>query len=351
MLRKILYTILVLALVVVAFTLRTLWLAGVFKNIEPRKFGACHWVKGPVGPEDITIHPKTGIAYISSCDRRAVERGEPRPGAIFAYDLNRADARPVNLTPNADTAFQPHGISLWVGSDGNDVLFIINHQPLADGTRKHSVRLFNLVDGALHEHATVGSPLLVTPNDLVAVGPDHFYLTNTHKNPPGFWQTVETYLRLNGAQVLYFDGQDFKPVIEDVVFPNGINVSRDGRTLYVASTTSRRIYMYNRDPKNERLQRRGEVYLGTGADNIDVDADDTVWVAGHPNLLRVGQHAKNPAQPSPSDVFRILPGGQADEVYADNGDEVSGASVAAVYGKRMLIGQIFDDGFLDCALP
>ena len=29
-------------------------------------------VPGPVGPEDITIHPRTGIAYVSATDRRAV---------------------------------------------------------------------------------------------------------------------------------------------------------------------------------------------------------------------------------------------------------------------------------------
>ncbi|MBI3781820.1 MAG: strictosidine synthase family protein [Deltaproteobacteria bacterium] len=348
MLRKVIYSVSIVALIVIAFTLRTLWLAGVFTRVEPRKFGVCHWVNGPVGPEDITIHPKTGIAYISASDRRA---HPPRPGAIFAYDLKQRDARPLNLTPSADAGFQPHGISLWVDRDGHDALFVINHQLLGDGTRKHSVQIFDLADGKLTAHATIGSPLLVMPNDLVAVGPDRFYLTNTHKNPPGLWQTIETYLRLTGAQVLYFDGQDFRPVIDDVVMPNGINVSPDGRTLYVASTTSHRVVVYDLSVAGERLQKRREIYLGMGADNIEVEANGTLWVAGHPQLLRLEAHQKNPAELSPSSVFRISPDGEAQEVYANLGEEVSGSSVAAVYGKRMLIGQIFDDGFLDCTLP
>ncbi|HVM94926.1 MAG TPA: hypothetical protein VMT89_01000, partial [Candidatus Acidoferrales bacterium] len=173
MFRKIIYSILILAVLVGGFTLRTLWLAGAFTQVEPRSVGTCHWVKGPVGPEDITIHPKTGIAYISAADRRAIENEhQARPGAIFSYDLNRPDAQPVNITPNADTSFQPHGISLWVDRDGSDALFVINHQPLPDGTRKNSVQIFNFVNGGLEMHATIGSPLLVMPNDLVAVGPD-----------------------------------------------------------------------------------------------------------------------------------------------------------------------------------
>ncbi|HVM95565.1 MAG TPA: SMP-30/gluconolactonase/LRE family protein, partial [Candidatus Acidoferrales bacterium] len=169
--------------------------------------------------------------------------------------------------------------------------------------------------------------------------------------PPGFWQTVETYLQLRGAQVLYFNGQDFQPVIDDLVFPNGINVSPDGRTLYVASTTSDRVVVYDLTTGMQRPLRRREIYLGVGPDNIEVEGDGTVWVAGHPNLLRIAKHGRNPAELSPSAVFRIPRDGEAREVYANRGEEVSASSVAAVFGKRMLIGQIFDDGFLDCTMP
>ena len=60
--------------------LYTLWLAGQFKVLEPHFEGSCRFVRGVVGPEDITIHPGTGVAYISSVDRRALRRGEPGRG-------------------------------------------------------------------------------------------------------------------------------------------------------------------------------------------------------------------------------------------------------------------------------
>src|SRR5512143_1640456 len=112
----------VLTVVAAVFAAGIVWIGGVFRSIEPHFAGRCHLVEGPVGPEDLTIHPRTGVAYISASDRRAVFGGKPVPGAIFAYDLNAADPHPVNLTPNADIAFQPHGLSLWVGDDGREVL-------------------------------------------------------------------------------------------------------------------------------------------------------------------------------------------------------------------------------------
>jgi len=49
-------------------------------------------------------------------------------------------------------------------------------------------------------------------------------------------------------------------------------------------------------------------------------------------------------------VVRVDPAsGEVREVYLDEG-EFSGSSVAAVRGRRMLVGQIFDDGILDCTL-
>jgi arylesterase/paraoxonase len=82
MLRWLLRLVLLVVVVAAAFTGRILWIGGVFRTIEPHFAGHCHLVTGPVGAEDITIHPKTGIAYISASDRHAVLSGKPVPGAI-----------------------------------------------------------------------------------------------------------------------------------------------------------------------------------------------------------------------------------------------------------------------------
>lgn len=188
------------------------------------------------------------------------------------------------------------------------------------------------------------------PNDIVAVGLDSFYLTNTHYYAPGVRQTLETYLQRAGAQLIYYGEGGFQVALPDLVFPNGVNVSRDGRSLYLAMVTPRSVRVYDRDPVKERLTLQREIFINTGPDNIEVDAAGNLWIGAHPKLLDVAAHQKSASELSPSQVVRVTPEGKVDEIYLDHGDRIAAASVAAVSGSRLLIGQIFGDGFLDCTM-
>ena len=56
---------------------------------------------------------------------------------------------------------------------------------------------------------------------------------------------------------------------------------------------------------------------------------------------------------SPSQVLHVVPtrdSGEVHEVYLNAGEQLSGASVAAVRDKRLLIGPIADSKFLDCTM-
>ncbi len=351
MLRTLLAVVLVLLLAGGGLVYRTLRDAGAFATLEPHFDGVCQRVTGAMGPEDLTIHPRTGIALVSSTDRRAAGNGRPRPGAIYAYDLDRRDARLENLTPDAGLDFQPHGVSLVTGSDGRDTLFVVNHPGSAGLEPAHTIEVFDLVGGALRHRRTLSdAEHLVMPNDIVGVDRERFYVTNTHAHPPGLLQTIETYLQLSGARVVFFDGSSFRTALEGLTYPNGINLSRDGRSLYVAGTTPRAVHVYDRDPESESLAHREEIFVGSGLDNVEVDASGALWIGAHPKMLKVGPHGADPANRSPSQVVRIDPAsGAVEEVYLDEG-RFSGASVAALRGRRLLIGTIFDDGFLDCTL-
>jgi arylesterase/paraoxonase len=349
----------VLAAVIVAILWQVgkiLVIGGLFRGIDPHFAGVCRLLPGPVGPEDLTIHPATGVAYISAADRRALAAGTARPGGIWRYDLNDPDAVPVNLTPAADESFQPHGISLWVDDAGPDVLFVINHPPPAAeqaGGAHHTVEIFDVAETGLVHRASLTHPLMVMPNDLVAVGRDRFYLTNTHRHAPGVMQDLETYLQLAGAQVLFYGPGGFRPALEDMVLPNGINVSADGRTLYVAAVTERSVLVYDRDPATETLRLRERVFIDTGPDNIEVAADGTLWIGAHPKLLALQSHGADASTPAPAQVVRVratATGYAVDEVYLNDGSQFAAASAAAVRGTRLLIGQIFGDGILDCEM-
>jgi len=292
--RKIPIGLAVLLLLVLGYVLQLLWSAGAFKSLEPHFAGRCREVGGIVGPEDITIHPRTGVAYISAYDRRAVPP-EPGRGAIYAYDLEAPDPRLVNLTPDADSDFRPHGIFLHVDEGSGDVLYVINHSG-----GEHTIEVFDVTAGRLHKRMTLADPLLVSPNDLVAVGRDRLYITNDHGHPAGFMRSIEEFGRLPLSNVVHFDGSQFSEAADRIAYANGINRSHDGRTVYVASPTGRAVHVYDRDPASDRLIRVESIATASGVDNIEVDRDGNLWIGSHPKVLQFKAHAADPAELSPS---------------------------------------------------
>jgi arylesterase/paraoxonase len=345
----VLITLLIVILLCAGWVLDLLWSAGQFRDIDSHFSGTCHPVTGAVGAEDITIHPITGIAYISSCDRRAVAKGKPGNGGIFAYDLNMDGSKPINLTPDADPDFQPLGISLYVDKGGRDALLVVNHQG-----GKNAVEIFLLMEGRLVHQRTVTDPALVSPNNILAVGPEQFYVTNDHRHTGGFMRFVEDYGRQAWSSVLFYTGSGFFEAATGLGYANGINISSDGRLLYVSTTVEQVLYIYDRNPSTHEISLKETIALHTGLDNVELDVAGRLYIAAHPKLLTYVKHAKDAAYLSPSQVLRLQArsgsGYRVDEIYLDSGAEISGASVAAVSGSRMLIGSVFDPKFLDCQL-
>lgn len=336
----------VAALVVVWFV-DLLVAAGSFRSLEPKSVGACRAVTGIAGAEDLTIDPRTGIVYLSAYDRRAVMRGEDIAGGIFAYDLKAAVPGLVNLTPDAGPEFQPHGISFYRGVDGKESLFVINH-----GSGKHTVEVFDITGDGLVLRQTIEDPALVSPNDLVAVGPSTFYVSNDHGHPTGVMRTLEDYLRLNLSDVRYYDGETFTEILSGIGGANGINVSADGKTLYLSAASERTLRVYDRDAESGALTEKAAVSLAGFVDNIELMDDGSLLVGIHPKIFDLLAHFNDPEALSPSHIVRVKPAGEnlydVETVYLDLGEAISGASVAASYDGRLVIGAIFEPKFLDC---
>ena len=334
--KKLLIGLAVLVLLVLGSVLQTLWAAGSFKTLEPHFAGRCREVRGVLGPEDITIHPRTGVAYISGYDRRGAPPGN---GAIYAYDLKLPRSRPVNLTPDADADFRPHGIYLHVDEAAGDLLYVVNH---AGGT--HTIEVFEFIDGRLQKGATLADPLVVSPNDVAAVGRDRLYITNDHGHPEGFMRVIEEFGRLALSNVVYFDGARFSVAAEGIAYANGINRSADGLSVFVASPTGQAVRVYDRDPDSGRLRFVESIPTVSGVDNIEVDHEGNLWIGSHPKLLQFRAHASDPSELSPSQVLRISRDREGayvvSEVYLGLGDRLSASSVAARYGDRLLIGGV-----------
>jgi arylesterase/paraoxonase len=331
---------------------RTLVMGGAFDEVRPVARD-CKALTGVTGAEDMALDTKDRLLFLSATDRRAFAQGRASAGdGIYVLSLDHPDAgiRKLAGTPKI---FHPHGISLFRGTDGALTLMAVNHLSMTE----HAVDIFQLAkDGsALNEIGAIESDKLIHPNDVAAVGPAQFYVTNDHGSTTALGMQVESYLLLPRADVLYYDGMVFKEVAKGLVFANGINLSNDGGHVYVAESTARRIQTFARDPFSGRLVQENAFDFPAGPDNIDVDARGDLWIAGHPKMFALVGYASDPAKPSPTEIFRVTTKGgipqAAEPVYVDTGRQLGAGSVGVAADKTLYIGSIFDAKILACGLP
>jgi len=319
----------VIGIVALALGARTLTAFGVFSDVTPGFSGTCHAIEGVHGPEDIVIDKTLGVALISASDLRARLNGRPAAqDGLYVLKLNGASS-PTKLA-GTPSDFHPHGISLVRGGGGAVTLFAINHR--SDGTS--SIASFDVVmkDGeiVLHEIGNIEGGQLISPNAIAAVDRVRFYVVNDHTSKTQLGRTLDDWLILPRANVLYFDGTFFRIVAERLNAPAGVVLSPDGRFLYVSEAFNRRLDTYARHDRGH------------------------LWVGAHPKLFAMGAFFADPAKPAPSQVFRVaLSDGvpqAATLTYSDRGEGIGGASVAAVLGRRLLVGSPLDAKILDCTM-
>jgi len=345
--KKLFIFITILIIVIGTLAYRTASSAGVFYAIEPHFSGKCEVVPGVIGAEDITIDHANQYAYISAVDRRV----KNATGGIYGLDLTNSTAKPVLLTLGFTDDFNPHGFSLYKGDNGEQSLFVINHR--ADGQQQ--VDIFDITQPGVLKHRTaISYPELTTPNDLVAVGPFQFYATNDHGSDRGsLLRMAEDYIGLPLSNVSYFDGTKGSIVASGLRYGNGITVSPDSKTLYVAEVTGRKINVFNRDLNTGALSKQDEISVNSGADNLEWDEAGNLWLAGHPRLLDFVAHANDPKNKSPSQVIKINISADkpvVTEVFLSTGDDISGSTVGAVSGDKLLIGSVYEEFILRCKL-
>ncbi|MCA9690615.1 MAG: SMP-30/gluconolactonase/LRE family protein [Nannocystaceae bacterium] len=340
-----------LVLLALIYGIYLLVIAGEFKTIAPHFEGSCAQVPGVVGGEDIALLPGGDSALIAADDRRANARGPELRGGIYIYSPGDPETPPRLVSPeDAPTSLHPHGLDLHHG-DGRTTVFVVNHRyPYLSG---HAIEVYAWTGAALEHQRSVEDPLLRSPNDVVAVDHARFYATNDHGSSDAFGQKLEDYGRLARAGVVYYDGERFTEVASELRYANGLALSPDGGTLYVAATTDRVLHSFTRDPATGALSDHREQFVGTGIDNLDVEPDGTVWTAGHPKLLSFVRYAADPDKIAPSEVLRLTPGDyglSVTQVLLDSGRQLSGSSSAVRSGDHLLVGTVHDPHILDCTM-
>ncbi|XP_044284376.1 serum paraoxonase/arylesterase 2-like isoform X2 [Varanus komodoensis] len=259
------------------------------RELKPKRLPNCHLIKGiEVGSEDIDILPN-GLAFISSgLKYPGMQSFAPdKRGEILLMDLKEENPRPVELRISRGfelASFNPHGISLYVGEDDAVYLFVVNHPQY-----KSTVELFKFVedDNSLVHLKTIKHELLPSVNDIVAVGPDSFFATNDHYFTETFLLYLEMFLGLTWTNVVYYSPKEVKEVATGFYFANGINMSPDGRYVYVADLLGQKIHVFEKHA-NFTLTPLKELQLDTLPDNLSVDPyTGDIWAGCHPNGMKL----------------------------------------------------------------
>lgn len=339
------------ALVIVFSTIvvRTMSAAGQFTTIKPIGVDACKPLAAIAGAEDIVIDREAGIAFVSSTDRKAlhVDGKTDIRGEIYSLDLKQQSSAPQSLTALTPPDFRPHGLSLLRAPDGRRVLFAVNHP----SSGRHTVERWQVNDNGMEHLGSIADQTMFgSPNDVAAVGPEQFYVTNDGGGSM-LTRTLDFVLQRTRSTVVYFDGSKARVVAEGFGFANGISVSADGKTVYVADTFRRTLEIFQREPTSGSLKPTGSVFFGTGVDNIDIDPDDAVWIAAHPRLIDFVRYFGGDLRISPSQITRAVPtdaGRDVRTVLLDLGETISAASVAVRFGDRYLVGTVSGPNVMSC---
>ncbi len=328
---------------------------GVLYELEEKSFGQCEALYGPVGAEDMTIDQARAIAYIGADTRRAYiltgDQSQEPNGDIWSLDLSHPDAVPIKMEHDHPGVFHPHGIYLQISDTGARTLYVINHIT----PREHSIDVFAVEpDNRLKLTRQLSFPELISPNDLVVLRDGTLLVTNDHGFPRhSILEKVEDYLGLAWSNVVHFDGEQAQVVIEGLRLANGIALSSDQQELYVAQTTARKVSRYKRGENNHSWSHVEDLFIDSGADNLEWDPSGDLLTGAHPKLFDFLGHMMDGNKHSPSEVIRMKfgPNPQVERLYVDSGAQLSGSSVAVRHGDTLLIGPVFESHMLRCVHP
>jgi arylesterase/paraoxonase len=327
------------------FIYQTLSKAGVFLHLQPYSEYQENSIKTSPGIEDITVDPETNIAYLSSCERRVSDA----TGNLFSINLQDSLRVPKDLTSHFGLKeFRPHGISL-LNINGKKFLFIISHTKT-----KQDILRFEISGDSLLYLNKYASTDLTSPNDILAIGENQFFVTNDHDSRIKWKVMMNDFLRIPSGNVVYFDGEKTKVVSQKLTYPNGIALSKDGRKIYVASTLDKTIEVFEPQAQTHYLKSIASFSTKYSPDNIEINREGNLLVGCHPKLFAFMNHRKSDKNLSPSAVIELDHENLENQKtkYLNLGESISGSSVAApYYGKNqkqnLLVGSVFNSKVLE----
>ena len=201
--------------------------------------------------------------------------------AVHAIDLNGNDERIVEVES------QPSGLG-WLPNGDLLVTSMLDR------------KLMRWNGSELTTHADLGDQFTWHANDLLVDQQGRAYIGN-------FGFDFEVFLDEQGIEGLFADPDSLTTVMcrvdpdgtinvasDGLIFPNGMVITPDGKTMIVAETLALRLTAFDIAPDGSLSNRRVWADLSAhmaAPDGICLDAEGAVWIANAlaPRLMRIGE--------------------------------------------------------------
>ncbi|KAG6856100.1 hypothetical protein H0H87_007436 [Tephrocybe sp. NHM501043] len=272
----------------------------------------------------IVLHQPTGLLYLA-CSTHSSRTAWTPAADLFDSEHASFDDYVATYDPSSgrvtrlkfvhfesERGFSAHGMDVVQSSSNSEELFVylINHRaPLNQSAHEvgadTSVEVFKTVVGSdtLTYIRTFEDPqVIICPNDVIGY-PDgqSFYFTNDHSIRVGLFRALELFRSV--SSVGYCNAQTgCKPAITKMQSTNGI-ARAENDTIYVTSLSGS-ISFLERQSDNT-LVVTDTVSTDRVLDNVSIDLEGALWVAGFPNVFAWLKHFSNPTTLAASSGLRI----------------------------------------------
>src|SRR5215813_8366910 len=301
--------------------------------------GNIQYVCGQEAPEDLVLVPGTdwilassyggngGIRLVSTRDKTSTV-AYPSPDAKDRLDKKTYDTCPGPPDETDKAKFTTHGLALREGRNSSHTLYAVHHG------KRESIEVFQ-VDARSKTPAVTWTGCAVAPdpiglNSVVPLPGEGFIATNYLERGANASAARTKMMagEANGELWEWHSGKGWAKVPgSETSGANGIEVSKDGKWLYVAAWGSQ---SFVRMSRGQTPVKRDSIPLGFRVDNIRWAPDGSI--------LATGQGGAAPTQTS--NVVKINPNTlKVEEIIRQpNTPEFGNGTVAVQVGKELWVG-------------
>ncbi|KAH7912397.1 hypothetical protein BJ138DRAFT_1083638 [Hygrophoropsis aurantiaca] len=319
--------------------------------------------------EKVVLHHPSGVLYLACSTQisrtywtpaldRLDSSGMSTEDYVATYNPKTKKVQRMTLSGfNSSRGINVHGMDVVASSSDPSTLYVylVNHRkPLIGDSRKvgadSAIEVFRTQLGSdvlTHLQTFEDPSVIITPNDIAGSSDGKsFHVTNDHSLKAGWRRHLNTLLQPSDTSVAYCHADHgCKFAVKGLHASNGIVKGRGANeTFYVVDCTLGDISVLERQ-SDDTLVLTEVIKTGTASDNLSIDENGVLWVAGlSDGVGMVTKQMNDPTVKIASSALRITinegPGAfygdkyKVDKVFEDPGELASGTTSATYDARR-----------------